>query len=208
MDHRLYGQSEVVSKLVITFVLAFAVATLGLAAGSFVPSFLMLPLMILELLLIIVLVFTKRSKKFGYGLMYSFMLVSGMTLFPVLSHYVSTIGAGDVLKAFLIASISFVVVAVYAVKTKVDYSFLGIFLLFALLILLAVLIGTLFIPFSSTLNLIIAIAGTMIFLGFTLYDFNRLARKGVREEEIPLIVIDIYLDFVNLFLSILRFFRR
>lgn len=208
MDHRLTGQSNVIAKLVITFVFAFAVATFGLIAGSFVPSVLMLPLMIVELLLLIVLAFARKSKKLGYGLMYSFMLVSGITLFPVISHYVSTIGAGDVLKAFLIALISFVVVAVYAVKTKVNYSFLGLFLLFALLILIAVSIGTLIFPFSSTLNFIIAIAGTIIFLGFTLYDFNRLARNGVREEEIPLVVINIYLDFINLFLSVLRYFRR
>lgn len=208
MDNGPIGQSNVISKLVIAFVLAFGVATIGLGVGTFVPIELMIPLMILELILLLIIVFTRKSKKLGYSLMYAFMLVSGITLFPTLSYYTSEIGAGDVLKAFLIALISFIVVAVYAVKTKTDYSFLGIFLLFALLILIAVMIGMWFIPFSSTLNLIIAIAGTIIFLGFTLYDFNRLARHGVREDEIPLVVIDIYLDFINLFLSILRFFRR
>src|SRR5690606_2742705 len=97
--------------------------------------------------------------------------------------------------------------AIFGAVTKFNFGFLGNFLFFSLLILIIILLAGLFIPFSNTVNLIISIAGIAIFAGYTLYDFNQIARNGFQEEDIPSIVIDIYLDFINLFTYILRFIR-
>ncbi|EZP76931.1 hypothetical protein H839_10053 [Parageobacillus genomosp. 1] len=181
-------------------------ATGGLYVGQWIPAALHLPLAMLEIVLLLVMIFSRSKKAVGYPLMYSFMLVSGATLYPLIGYYISVIGADAVLKAFALAVVSFSGVAIYAAKTKEDFSFLGGFLILGAFALLGLLIIQWFIPFSSVGQMGIAALGILIFLGFTIYDINRLARYGFTEADIPMIVVNIYLDFINLFVYILRFF--
>jgi protein lifeguard len=60
-----------------------------------------------------------------------------------------------------------------------------------------------FIPFSSNLNLIYAIGGTLLFSGYIVYD-TYLINGRLSPDEYIMGAISLYLDFVNLFLSILR----
>ena len=60
-----------------------------------------------------------------------------------------------------------------------------------------------FIPFSSTLNLIYAIGGTLLFSGYVVYD-TYLINRRLSPDEYIMGAISLYLDFINLFLSILR----
>jgi FtsH-binding integral membrane protein len=198
--------SSPIAKLTVTFLAALAVATGGLYVGQWIPAALHLPLAMLEIVLLLVMIFSRSKKAVGYPLMYSFMLVSGATLYPLIGYYISVIGADAVLKAFALAVVSFSGVAIYAAKTKEDFSFLGGFLILGAFALLGLLIIQWFIPFSSVGQMGIAALGILIFLGFTIYDINRLARYGFTEADIPMIVVNIYLDFINLFVYILRFF--
>jgi len=206
MNYSSVYQTSPVAKLVWAFLTALAVASLGLYMGQFVPLGLVLPLIFLELVLIVAMIVSRRKKSVGYPLMYSFMLVSGLTLYHVLASYVSIIGAESVFKAFAIAVVSFVGVSIYAAKTKEDFSFLGGFLMMGLFALLGLILIQFFIPFSNAGQMGIAALGILIFLGFTIYDINRLVKYGFTEQDIPMIVVNIYLDFINLFTFILRFF--
>jgi uncharacterized protein len=198
--------SSPIAKLTVTFLAALAVATGGLYVGQWIPAAMHLPLAVLEIVLLLVMIFSRSKKAVGYPLMYSFMLVSGATLYPLIGYYISVIGADAVLKAFALAVVSFSGVAIYAAKTKEDFSFLGGFLMLGSFALLGLLVIQWFIPFSSVGQMGIAALGILIFLGFTIYDINRLARYGFTEADIPMIVVNIYLDFINLFIYILRFF--
>ena len=60
-----------------------------------------------------------------------------------------------------------------------------------------------FLPFNSTFDLIYAIGGTLIFSGYIVYD-TFLINSRLSPDEYILGAISLYLDFVNLFLSILR----
>lgn len=61
-----------------------------------------------------------------------------------------------------------------------------------------------FVNFGSITNLIWSMLGILIFSGWVLYDVAQY-RNGVSSEEVPLAALNIYLDFINLFLYILRF---
>lgn len=200
-------QENPIGKLMSHFLFAFLTVVIGLYIGQYVPPPFVFPLAILELILVIIVAFTRKRKGLGYFILYLFMFISGITLYSVLAHYVSVLGADEVLKAFIIALIAFAALAIFGSLTKFNLGFLGNFLFFSLLILIVVLIAGIFIPFSNTVNLIIAIVGILIFVGYTLYDFNQIARNGFYEEDIPTIVINVYLDFINLFTYILRFMK-
>ncbi|MEX3625466.1 Bax inhibitor-1 family protein [Viridibacillus arvi] len=193
-------------KFLFTFCMAFIVSGIGVIVGQFVPAPLMIPLMIAELVLLIILAFV-RKKKFGYTLMYIFMFISGITLFVSLSHYVSVLGAGLVLKAFIVTAIAFIAIAIYGSVTKFNFGFLGNILFFVLLAIVILGIVSIFVTFSNTMHFVITIASILVFVGYTLYDFNQIARRGITEEHIPNLVISVYLDFINLFLSVLRLIK-
>ncbi|QPA33158.1 Bax inhibitor-1/YccA family protein [Anoxybacillus caldiproteolyticus] len=206
MNYSSTYSSSPIAKLVFTFLVALAVATGGLYVGQWIPATMYFPLLVLELILLIVMIFARSKRAVGYPLMYSFMFVSGATLFPLIAQYIAIIGAAAVLKGFALAVVSFTGVALYAAKTKEDFSFLGSFLMMGAFALLGLLLIQFFIPFSSVGQMGISALGILIFLGFTIYDINRLARYGFSEADIPMIVVNIYLDFINLFTYILRFF--
>ncbi|GAX91306.1 Bax inhibitor-1/YccA family protein [Effusibacillus lacus] len=180
-------------------------AAVGLAAGQFVPPAWMLPLMVVELIMIVAAMFIRRKRAVGYGFLYTFTFISGITLYPIIRAY-SDLGAQVVLQAFAVTAIAYAGAALYATITKADFRFLGGFLFVGLIALLGMGIVGLFIPFSSTANWVYTLLGVLIFIGYTLYDISRITRYGVEREDVPIVVLNLYLNFVNLFLFILRLF--
>lgn len=200
-----YSEHKPYSKLFAAFFAGLLVATVGLITGQFVPAGLMLPLSIIEIILIISMVFARKRKAVGYPVMFLFMFISGVTLYPVIGYYVSAIGAVMVLEAFGITTVAFGGTALYAVVSKRDFSFLGGFLFVSILALVGMGVVNIFVPFRQTTDMIYSGFGILIFVGYTLFDFSRLTLRGFSDRDIPLIVISVYLDFINLFLFILRF---
>lgn len=189
-----------------TFALSLAIAFLGTMAGVYVPPALFLPLAILELVMIIAAVFFRRKKAISYSFLYLFTFISGVTLYPIVAYYAATAGANVVVMAFATTTVVFSGVAVYAAKSKRNFSFLGGFLLAALLALVAIGLFNIFFPLSSTGMLAYSFIGVMVFSGYVLFDISRMKHYGVRAEDVPWMALSLYLDFINLFISILRIF--
>jgi hypothetical protein len=108
--------------------------------------------------------------------------------------------------AFATTTVVFTGIAIYASKSKRNFSFLGGFLLAALLALVAISIFNIFWPLSTTGMLAYSFIGVMVFSGYVLFDFSRMKHYGVSAEDVPLMALSLYLDFINLFISILRIF--
>jgi len=193
------------AKLFATLFAGLIVATIGLYVGQYVPKALFMPLAIVEIIMVFMMVFARKKKSMGYLMMFAFMLISGLTLYPAISYYVSTLGANAVFRAAGITAVAFGGTALYAMISKRDFRFLGGFLFISVLALLVMGILQIFFPVSGTAELIYSAFGIFIFVGYTLYDFSRLTINGFTDRDIPMIVVSIYLDIVNLFLYILRF---
>ncbi|WP_335517141.1 Bax inhibitor-1/YccA family protein [Neobacillus drentensis] len=187
-----------------TFALSLAIAFLGTMAGVYVPPSLFLPLAILEFVMILAAVIFRRKKAISYSFLYIFTFISGITLYPIVSYYAATAGANVVIMAFATTTVVFTGISIYAAKSKRNFSFLGGFLLAALLALVAISLFNIFFPLSSTGMLAYSFIGVIVFSGYVLFDISRMKHYGVRAEEVPLMALSLYLDFVNLFVSILR----
>ncbi|MFT8872764.1 MAG: Bax inhibitor-1/YccA family protein [Sporolactobacillus sp.] len=179
--------------------------SVGVYAGQYVPIALRMPLWIAEIALIILMMAVRKKKAVGYSLMYAFMFVSGLALSAVLELYASEIGVNLVLEAFAVSTVSFGAIAAYTMISKRDFSFLGGFLFLGLIALVVIAVVGIFVPYSSMTMMIYSGMGILIFVGYTLFDFSRITVHGFTDEDIPLIVASIYLDFINLFLYILQF---
>ncbi|GLY09075.1 Bax inhibitor-1/YccA family protein [Pseudobacillus badius] len=186
------------------FALSLGVGVIGMSVGTVVPPALFLPLAILEILLLVGAFFLRRRKAVGYTFLYAFSFLSGVTTYPIVSYYLMTSGAQVVLGALASTFVVFFAMAVVGTKTKKDLSFLSGLLLTVLLALITLSIMNFFWPFSSAAMLVYSIIGTVLFSMYVMYDFNQMKRMTITSEMVPLLALNLYLDFVNLFINLLR----
>lgn len=197
-------QNRLLSRVFLGLCASLVTAGLGVVAGSHLPIGLAPVLWIVEIGMIVYAMFRQYSRAIGYPFVFVFTFISGMTLSYALMSYAAVFGFGLILKALAVTAGAFLVASFVASRTSMDFSFLGGFLLVGTLALLLMGLVAIFTGFSSTASLIYAYLGVAIFIGYVLYDVNRLAQYGISEQYVPWMVLSLYLDFVNLFLFILR----
>ncbi|KRE25178.1 Bax inhibitor-1/YccA family protein [Paenibacillus sp. Soil522] len=201
------GYGKPMQKLMLTFFFALLVSIGGMYLGTMLPSAARIPLYILEIGLIIAIIFLRKSKAVGYSLMYAFMIVSGAVLQFSLSYYIASMGTSIVIQTVAVAVIVYAGLAIYATYTKEDFRFLGGFLFASLIGLVVLGLMQFFFPFGGMMETLYAGFGLLVFIGYTLYDFNRMSKEGFDESEIPMMVVNIYLDLVNMIIYALRFVK-
>jgi FtsH-binding integral membrane protein len=196
----------------ITGLVAFFTANTGLAM-AIIASPLFFVLIIAELGLVFYL--SARIEKIqagtATGLFVGYSVLNGLTLSVIFLSYTSSSIAGT----FFITAGMFGAMAVYGLVTKRDLSGWGSFLFMGLVGIIIASIVNIFLK-SSNVYWIISLLGVFIFTGLTAYDVQKIKRMGeegimsqggdaVRKGSI-MGALALYLDFINLFLMLLRFF--
>lgn len=138
-------------------------------------------------------------------LLYSF--VSGLTFASIFIFFEMS----SIMFIFLISAIIFAIMALIGYFTNIDLTRIGTYLLFALLAVVIVSLINIFIG-SSTLSLVISIICVLLFLGITAYDVQKikaLQSSGLPEDNLAIYgALELYLDFINLFIHLLSIFGR
>jgi modulator of FtsH protease len=145
----------------------------------------------------------QRSEQLAITLLFGFGLLLGLAVAPTIAYYVDAdpqaVWQAGGATALFIAGFG---AAGYA--TRRDLSGLARTCFWALIVLIVFGIVAIFVQIPGG-ALIYAIAGLVIFAGFTLYDFQRLRRtKDIRAA--PLLAASIFLDVLNVFLLFLSIF--
>jgi len=182
---------------------ATAGAYIGLGMASAISSWFW-GLVILQFGLLFALYAVKNKPGINLAVLFAFTFVSGLTITPLLASVFSMpSGASIVAQAFLMTSVAFGGISMFALTTKKDFSSMGKMLMIALIILIVGSISNIFIG-SPILQLGIAMVGALLFSAFILYDTQKIIRG---EFETPIeAAIALYLDFLNLFISLLQIF--
>ncbi len=137
-----------------------------------------------------------------------YSILMGMSLSFILLIYT----AASVFKTFLVTSLLFGVMAVLGYTTKTDLTKFGSLLLMALIGIIIASLVNMFMH-SSQMDYFISFIGVLIFTGLTAYDVQKLKRigggieyQGVDVNKLTIMgALTLYLDFINLFLFLLRF---
>ena len=112
---------------------------------------------------------------------------------------------------FLVSAVVFGVMAYIGFKTNVDLSKVGFYLLMALIGVIVVSIINIFLG-NSMLEIILCIICLLLFLGITAYDVQKikaLESTGLPEDNLAIYgALELYLDFINIFLQILELFAK
>ncbi len=133
----------------------------------------------------------------------------------LLSYIFLAYTASSIAVVFFITAGTFGVMAFIGYTTKTDLSSMGKILMMALIGLIIATIVNLFIK-SSGLTLILSYVGVLIFVGLTAWDTQKIKQMllqapdaGEASQKIALLgALSLYLDFINLFIYLLRIFGK
>ena len=140
-----------------------------------------------------------------------YSLISGLTLSSIFAYF----DMGSVVMTFVSTAVLFGIMAIYGYITNQDLSSFGRLLLFALIAIIIMSIINMFV-LNSTLGLIVSVISIVVFLGLTAWDMRNLRNiydyySGNKEELDKAAIygaLDLYLDFVNIFIDLLRLFGK
>jgi hypothetical protein len=161
-----------------------------------------------------VIVVSAAINRIGAGpalaLFFAYAVLTGLTLGIVVYAFVADAGWAGVTSAFLGASAIFGAAALYGVVTKRDLTKLGGILFVGVIGLLVVMIVNMFLG-SSTVDFLIGFVGVALFTGVTAWDVQRMQQGKMgylkdRESASVVGALALYLDFLNIFLFMLRIF--
>jgi FtsH-binding integral membrane protein len=176
-------------------------ALLDFAQGSFFFLF------IAQLAIVVVIsaAIQRINATLALGLFFVYAASLGITIGLIVSVYT----AGSVVTAFLSASAMFGAAAIYGHVTKRSLAKLGGILFMGLIGLLVALVLNIFLQ-SSTVTWVISLVGVVLFTALTAYDVQRIqsgaiaAYTGSMEKAAVIGALQLYLDFINIFLFLLR----
>jgi FtsH-binding integral membrane protein len=196
--------------LAVTAVVALAVASSPAAIGTLVTNkILFFGVIIAELVLVVYL--SARVDKMApatAGILFlAYSALNGVTFALILLVYTG----GSVANAFFITAGMFGALAVYGSVTKRDLSAMGRFMFMGLIgLVLASVVGIFW--QNDAMQFVMGVVGVLVFSGLIAYDTQRLRAmalqvSGEQAGSYAIVgALSLYLDFVNLFLSLLRIF--
>ena len=141
------------------------------------------------------------------GMFFLYAALTGVTFSTLFLVYTSSSIAG----VFFVTAGAFAGLSAVGFFTKRDLSAIGRFAIFALIGLIIASVVNFFLM-SSGLQWLVSIAGVLVFGALTAYDTQKLKQmfaSGEASANMPLVgALMLYLDFVNMFLFLLRLFGR
>ena len=176
--------------------------------GSMKPLFWIATFAPFGLVLLMGMGFQRMSSTTMLMVFLVFSVLMGISLSTIFLVY----SLGSIYVTFFVTSITFGIMAILGYYTNTDLSKFGSILYMALIGLIVAMVVNWFLG-SSTMDYIISMVGVLIFTGLTAYDMQKIRLIGMQvengtETESKLALqgaLSLYLDFINLFLFLLRF---
>jgi FtsH-binding integral membrane protein len=198
------------SGVLVTGVVALLFAQSGLAyqilAG---PGLLKYVLMFAPLVFVMVLSFgiNRLQTRTAQMLYWAYAVVMGLSMASIFLVYTGA----SIAQTFFATAAAFAGLSLYGYTTKRDLSGFGTFLIMGVVGILVASLINLWLQ-SSALELAVSFLGVLIFAGLTAYDTQRLksmysyvANSDMMGKAVIMGALSLYLDFVNMFMFLLRF---
>ena len=197
--------SSLISKVMGLMAFSFVFAALGTTFGfaiqlGFQASFFT---MILGLVVLIALHALIQKPVVNLVLLYAFTFIEGLGIAPLLNAYTQA-GMGNILgEAFIITALVSFGLAIYSWTTKRNFTRLGDYLFFGLLLL--IIAGLIGFFFQTTLFvLLISVVGVAIFSGYVLFYVQRAKYMADTLPNAIGLTVSLFITILNLFLYILQ----
>lgn len=192
--------------LLITFLTAYITSTnltiLSLVFGG--PGYIII--LIAEVILAIWL--STRIRKMNSTLtkiLYiAYTVLTGLTFASIFIVYEIT----SIIYVFLATALIFLIFSILGKNSKTDLTKLSTYLFVALLSIVILGLINVFVM-NNTLDMLLCIVGIIIFVGYVYYDINRIINYYDDTDNMAVVgAFNLYLDFINIFLKLLRLFGK
>ncbi|MBM9613236.1 Bax inhibitor-1/YccA family protein [Desulfobulbus rhabdoformis] len=196
----------------VTGVVAYFLGQSGMVQALIAsPVFMILLLVELGMVFFLSARIDKIQPATATGLFLGYSLLNGVTLSTIFLAYTKA----SIAATFMVTAGMFAAMAVYGMVTKRDLSGVGSFMFMGLIGILIASVVNIFLK-SPAVYWAISAIGVLVFTGLTAYDVQKIKKIGeegimqqgegaVRKGAI-IGALALYLDFINLFLMLLRFF--
>jgi FtsH-binding integral membrane protein len=162
-----------------------------------------------------IMVISFGFNRLSYGILAVLFIAYALVMGASLSYILYFYTAGSVLSVFITSSVLFGVMAIAGYTTHQDLTKFGSIMIMLLVGIIIASVVNMFLH-SSGMDMLISYVGVAVFVGLTAYDVQKLKRIGAGLEygdasakKMALMGgLTLYLDFVNLFLMLLRVFGR
>ncbi|MEO9130768.1 MAG: Bax inhibitor-1/YccA family protein, partial [Sphingomonas sp.] len=197
-------------------ILLTGIVALGFAMSGFAAPIMggpgLLKYVIIFAPLAFVMIMSFRGAQMSAGalqtMFWGFSAVMGLSLSTIFLVYTGT----SIAQAFFATAAGFAGLSLYGYTTKRDLSVFGTFLIMGVVGLVVAMLLNMFFQ-SSAFALVISAIGVLVFAGLTAYDTQRtksmyaqVAGTGAEQHVVIMSALNLYLDFINMFLFLLRMF--
>ncbi|RRS30486.1 MAG: membrane protein [Epsilonproteobacteria bacterium (ex Lamellibrachia satsuma)] len=145
---------------------------------------------------------TRNKPGLNMTALFVFTFTTGISLVPLLA---SLIGAGNgavIGNAFLMTSVLFGALSLFAINSKADYSSWGKPLFITLIVVIIASLVNIFLLQSPMMHVVITAGVLLLFGFFTIYDTQNIA-NGAYDSPVDA-AVSLYLDFLNMFIALLQ----
>lgn len=170
--------------------------------------------------LVLVIVFSATMKKMSVGTavvcFIAYSIINGLTLSSIFWVY----SISSISYCFISCSAMFFVMCIYGMKTKTNLAPFAKYLIMGLIGIIVVSAANVLVSLitktqSTVIDWIISLVSVVLFTGLTAYDSQKILKASFYAENSDSFkklaiygALELYLDFINLFLSLLRFFGK
>ena len=190
----------------------FVAGTPALQQAILSSSWIFIALIVAQLGLVIALsaAVQKMSAAAATGVFLLYSALTGLTLSSIFVVY----PMGSITNAFVVTAGTFLAMSVYGTVTKRDLTAMGSFLMMGLFGIIIAMVVNIFLK-SAMMDFVISCIGVLVFTGLTAYDTQKIKEFGSNaplddatavRRGVILGALTLYLDFINLFLMLLRLF--
>lgn len=144
----------------------------------------------------------KENSGVQLGLLFAVTFLTGVSIVPLLSYLIGSGNGAIIGNAFLMTSVLFGALSIFAINSKKDFSSWGKPLFITLIVIIVLSLINYFLLSSPLLHIVISAAVLLLFSLFTIYDTQNLA-NGAYDSEVEA-ALSLYLDFFNIFVSLLQ----
>ncbi len=145
---------------------------------------------------------TRNKPGLNLMALFVFTFVTGVSLVPLLAKLIGMGSGGTIGTAFLMTSILFGALSIFAINSKSDFSSWGKPLFITLIVVIIASLVNYFILQSPIMHIVITAGILLLFSIFTIYDTQNIA-NGAYDSEVDA-AVSLYLDFLNMFTAILQ----
>ena len=188
------------SKVWLWFIYFWLIFGVGTFVGQFIPPGIRTVLSFVLLVVILISLFIQRNRRWGKVIMNIYAFAIGIISYGAFMYYLSDLGTELFIKTVLVAIGCFAVFGILGFFLIKDASSMGKFLFIGLIAIIIASLISIFIH-NTIFITVLTVLSLALFLGYTIYDFNRMRRGDFEPMEMG---FNLFINLLNIIMDLLR----